>query len=62
VRDPSLRVIYHRSENGQLCVFLYRGELHLGTVEVNEFNCLKVFRGLENTSPVLVKYLPKETA
>jgi hypothetical protein len=62
VRDSSLRVIYHRSENGQLYVFMYRGKLHIGTVEVNEFNCLKVFRGGENKSPVFVKYLGQETA
>jgi hypothetical protein len=62
VKSQLLRVVYHRGENGQLYVFMYRGKLHLGTVEVNELNCLKVFRGVENTSPVLVKYLEKETA
>jgi hypothetical protein len=62
LRDQSLNVVYRRGENGKLCVFMYRGKFHIGTVEVNEFNCLKVFRGVENTSPVLVKYLEKETA
>ena len=58
--DQSLNIIYRRGENGQLYVFIYRGQLHIGTVEVNSFNCMKVFRGIENTSPVLVQYLPVE--
>ncbi len=46
--------------DGQLYVWLYRGKPHIGTVEVNSFNCMKVIRGVENASPVLVKYLPVE--
>ena len=60
MRDQSLNVVYRRGEDGQLYVFIYRGQLHVGTVEVNSFNCMKVFRGIENTSPVLVQYLPVE--
>jgi hypothetical protein len=62
LRDQSLSVVYRRGEDGQLYVFMYRGKLHIGTIEVNDSNSLKVFRGVENTSPVLVKYLEKETA
>lgn len=58
---PLLRVSYHRGETGQLYIFMYRGKFHIGTIEVNDSNCMKVFRGIENTSPVLVKYLSKET-
>ncbi len=59
MKDLSLSVTYHRGDNGQLYVWLYRGELHIGTVEVDSFNWLKVIRGTENASPVLVKYLPE---
>jgi hypothetical protein len=62
LKDPSLSVVYRRGDDGQLFVFIYRGELHVGTVEVNSFNCVKIFRGIENSSPVLVQYLPRETA
>lgn len=62
MKDDKLNVVYRRGEDGQLYVFMYRGKLHIGTIEVNGSNCLKVFRGIENTSPVLVKYLEKETA
>lgn len=61
MRDPSLNVVYRRGDNGQLYVWLYRGRLHIGTVEVNSFNCMKVVRGVDNASPVLVKYLPTKT-
>ncbi len=61
LKDQSLSVVYCRRD-GQLSVFIYRGELHVGTVEVNSYNCVKVFRGVENTSLVLVQYLPRETA
>ncbi len=57
MKDRSLNIVYRRGDDGQLYVFMYRGKLHVGTVEVNSFNCLKVFRGLENKSPVLVQYL-----
>jgi hypothetical protein len=60
VKDLLLRVVYRRGENGQLYVFMYRGNLHLGTVEVDKFNCLEVFRGIENRSPIFLKFLPKE--
>jgi hypothetical protein len=60
LKDDSLSVVYRRGNNGQLYVWLYRGKLHIGTVEVNSFNCVKVIRGLENASPVLVKYLSAE--
>ncbi len=60
MKDQSLKVVYRRGEKGQLCVWLYRGNLHLGTVQVDNFNCLTVFRGVANPSPVFVKYLPKE--
>jgi hypothetical protein len=39
---------------------MYRGKLHLGTIQVDKFNCLEVFRGVENSSPVFLKYLPME--
>lgn len=55
MKDDSLSVVYRRGDNGQLYVWLYRGKLHIGTVEVNSFNCMKVIRGLENASPVFVK-------
>jgi hypothetical protein len=58
--DQALKVVYRRGEDGQLYVWLYRGKLHLGTVQVDNFNCLTVFRGVANSSPVFVKYLPKE--
>jgi hypothetical protein len=58
--DQSLKVVYRRGEYGQLYVWLYRGKIHLGTVEVDNFNCLTVFRGKANRSPVFVKYLPAE--
>ncbi|NLF87451.1 hypothetical protein GX563_01355 [Candidatus Bathyarchaeota archaeon] len=57
--DQSLKVVYARGDDAQLRVFIYRGPLHIGTVEVNSSNCLKVFRGIGNTSPILVQYLPK---
>jgi hypothetical protein len=60
VKDQLLRIKYARGENGELYVCLYRGELHIGTVEVNAFNVMKVFRGINNKSPIFVKYLPKE--
>jgi hypothetical protein len=60
LKDDSLSVVYHRGDNGQLYVWLYRGKLHIGTVEVNSFNCMKVIRGIKNASPVFVKYLPVE--
>jgi hypothetical protein len=60
LKDYSLSVVYRRGDNGQLYVWLYRGQLHIGTVEVNSFNCMKVIRGVENGSPVFVKYLPAE--
>jgi hypothetical protein len=60
LKDSSLSVVYRRGDNGQLFVWLYRGQLHIGTVEVNSFNCMKVIRGVANASPVLVKYLPAE--
>ena len=60
MKDDSLSVVYRRGDDGQLYVWLYRGKLHIGTVEVNSFNCMKVIRGVENASPVLVKYLPAE--
>jgi hypothetical protein len=59
LKDQSLKVTYRRGDDGQLFVFMYRGELHIGTVEVNSFNCMKVSRGVENNAPVLVQYLPK---
>jgi len=61
VKDRFLRVVYRRGEDGQLYVFMYRGEVHIGTVEVDKSNCLEVFRGTENHSPVLVKYLSEAT-
>ena len=60
MKDPCLRVVYRRGEDGQLYVFMYRGSLHIGTVEVDKFNCLEVFRGIENHSPVFLKCLPIE--
>jgi hypothetical protein len=60
LKDCSLSVVYRRGDDGQLYVWLYRGKLHIGTVEVNSFNCMKVIRGIENGSPVFVKYLPAE--
>lgn len=60
MKDQTLKVTYHRGEDGQLYVFLYRGKLHIGTVEVNSFNCMKVIRGVENTSPVFVRYIQTE--
>jgi len=60
LKDQSLKVVYRRDEKGRLYVWLYRGKLHLGTVQVDNFNCLTVFRGVANPSPVFVKYLPKE--
>ncbi|MCW4003610.1 MAG: hypothetical protein NWE95_06845 [Candidatus Bathyarchaeota archaeon] len=60
MKDYSLSVVYRRGDDGQLYVWLYRGQLHIGTVEVNSFNCVKVIRGTKNASPVLVKYLPSE--
>jgi hypothetical protein len=59
VKDRRLKVVHRRGENGQLYVLMYRGKLHIGTVEVNSHNCMKVFRGVENKAPVLVQYLPK---
>jgi hypothetical protein len=59
VKDQRLKVVHRRGENGQLYVLMYRGKLHIGTVEVNSHNCMKVFRGVENKAPVLVQYLPK---
>ena len=58
MKDQTLNVTYRRGDDGQLYVFMYRGKLHIGTVEVNAHNCMKVFRGVENKAPVLVKYLP----
>jgi len=60
LKDLSLNIVYRRGDNGQLYVWLYRGQLHIGTVEVNSFNCMKVVRGVKNAAPVLVKYLPSE--
>ncbi len=59
MKDQRLKVVHRRGENGQLYVLMYRGKLHIGTVEVNSHNCMKVFRGVENKAPVLVQYLPK---
>lgn len=59
MKDQNPRIIYRRGDNGQLYVWLYRGQLHIGTVEVNSFNCVKFLRGLENSSPVMVQYLKK---
>jgi hypothetical protein len=42
-----------------LCLAIPR-KTHIGTVEVNSFICMKVIRGVENASPVLVKYLLAE--
>ena len=61
MKDRFLRVVYRRGEDGQLYVFMYRGEVHIGTVEVDKLNCLEVFRGTENRSPVVVKYLSEAT-
>ncbi len=60
MKDLSLNIVYRRGDNGQLYVWLYRGQLHIGTVEVNSFNCMEVIRGKENNSPVFVKYIPAE--
>lgn len=54
MKDRFLRVVYRRGD-GQLFVWLYRGRVHIGTVEVNQFNCIQVFRGIENRAPVFVK-------
>ncbi|MGD6806344.1 MAG: hypothetical protein ACQCN4_05235 [Candidatus Bathyarchaeia archaeon] len=59
MKDKTLKVTYRRGDDGQLYVLMYRGKLHLGTVEVNAFNCMKVSRGIANRAPVLVQYLPK---
>jgi hypothetical protein len=42
-----------RDGNGDLHVFLYR-DLHIGIVQVNQFNCMHVFRGMESTSSIFV--------
>jgi len=59
LKDQTLKVTYRRGGDGQLYVFMYRGKLHIGTVEVNSFNCMKVSRGIADSAPVLVQYLPK---
>ncbi|MDT8782508.1 MAG: hypothetical protein IAX22_07705 [Candidatus Bathyarchaeota archaeon] len=59
LRDQVPSIIYRRGDNGQLYVWLYRGQLHIGTVEVNSLNCVKFLRGLENSAPVFVQYLKK---
>ncbi len=59
MKDQTLKVTYRRGDDGQLYVFMYRGKLHIGTVEVNSFNCMKVSRGIADSAPVLVQYLPK---
>jgi hypothetical protein len=59
LKDKTLNVTYRRGDDGQLYVFMYRGKHHIGTVEVNSFNCIKVSRGISNKAPVLVQYLPK---
>ncbi len=61
MNEASLSVVHRQGDDGKLYVFIYHGKLHVGTVEVNSFNCMKVFRGIENRSPVLVQYLPKGT-
>jgi hypothetical protein len=59
VKDQFLKVVYRRGENGHLFVWLYRGGLHIGTITVNEFNVIKITRGVDNKASVLVKYLPE---
>ena len=60
MKDHFLRVVHRCGEDGRRYVFMYRGNLHIGTVEVDKFNCLDVFRGKDNNSPVFVKYLTEE--
>lgn len=59
MKDKMLNVTYRRGDDGQLYVFMYRGKHHIGTVEANSRNCMKVSRGVANKAPVLVQYLPK---
>jgi hypothetical protein len=61
MKDRFLKVTHKRGDGGELYVCIYRGDLHLGTIEVNSFNCMKVLRGINNKSPVFVKYLPAES-
>ncbi len=54
-----MRVYSIRGDHGKLVVSMYRGKFHIGTVEVNEFDCVTVFRGIENHAPIFVKYLQR---
>ena len=52
MKDKTLKVLYHRGEQGQLYVFLYRAELHIATVEVDNLNNVNTYLGRNNTSRI----------
>jgi hypothetical protein len=58
MKDKSLKVIYHRGEQGELFVFLYRSNFHIATIEVNSLNEVDVFRGINNKAKCRLHELP----
>jgi len=58
MKDKSLKVIYHRGEEGELFVFLYRSNLRIATIEVDAQNRVNVIRGRNNKSQVRLRELP----
>ena len=58
MKDKTLRVIYHRGENGELSVFLYRSNLHIATIEVDALNEVDVYRGRNNRSKIRLHESP----
>lgn len=58
MKDKNLKVIYHRGENGELYVFLYRSDFHIATVQVDALNGIDVYRGIDNKSKIKLHETP----
>lgn len=58
MKDKTLRVIYHRGEDGELFVFLYRSNLHIATVNVDALKGVDVYRGRKNRSKIRLHESP----
>jgi hypothetical protein len=58
MKDKNLKVTYHRGENGELYVFLYRSNFHIATIQVDALNRIDVHRGINNKSKIKLHESP----
>jgi hypothetical protein len=58
MKDKTLRVIYHRGDDGELSVFLYRSDFHIATIQVDDVNGIDVYRGRNNRSKIRLHESP----